>query len=184
MTVSRLKFVGLLFENLSGYTVVGEKNCAHRTTIQDREVRDRGLFPNSIFLSTVYRSSKKPTNAKRDTHKSSDNVLIILGVAENCVIANEEGFWNDVQCSAYYHAFCRKPADHKFCEVEYSLRDDCGYSGIQEFQCVDYGCCWNPSPDGTAGHWCFHIRAQHIYTVFQKSQLFANQIPCGSSGLV
>ena len=27
MTVSRLKFVGLLFENLSGYTVVGEKTA-------------------------------------------------------------------------------------------------------------------------------------------------------------
>jgi len=58
-----------------------------------------------------------------------DNGAELNGVAENCVIVNEQGFWNDVQCSENHHAFCRKPADHQFCAVEYDMRDDCGYPG-------------------------------------------------------
>jgi len=38
------------------------------------------------------------------------------------------------------------------CQVE--SKSDCGYVGIDEQQCVNRGCCWQPSQSGAP--WCFH----------------------------
>ena len=50
---------------------------------------------------------------------------------------------------------CKKPAEHSFCKVEPSARSDCGWSGMQEYECRDFGCCWSPVPNDGDGHWCF-----------------------------
>ena len=78
------------------------------------------------------------------------------GITEDCVVTNGQGFWNDVGCTNYNSYMCRKPAEHSFCKIEVGSRKDCGWEGIQEYECRDFGCCWTPVPDGKDGNWCYH----------------------------
>ena len=74
----------------------------------------------------------------------------------DCVILNTDGFWKTAHCSDKYFAFCRKPAHHKFCEIELDNRDNCGYDKIEEYQCINLGCCWD-SPNSHCFHeWIFY----------------------------
>merc|ERR1719284_2342917 len=78
------------------------------------------------------------------------------GGNENCVESSGNGFWNDKQCSHELPYFCRKPSEHSFCKIDFDKRHDCGYYGIDQTECIDIGCCWNPVPDDVPGPWCFH----------------------------
>jgi len=75
---------------------------------------------------------------------------------ENCAIADETGFWNDVACSDWNYGVCKKPATHEFCEIPGNQRQECGFPGIDSGTCVGYGCCWVPL-DGH--YWCFHPKS-------------------------
>ena len=75
---------------------------------------------------------------------------------ENCAVADETGFWNDVSCSDWNYGVCKKPATHEFCEIPGTDRQECGFPGIDAGTCVGYGCCWVPLD----GHfWCFHPKS-------------------------
>ena len=78
------------------------------------------------------------------------------GIPEECVITNGQGFWNDVPCENWNTALCRKVSEHSFCKLDYDKRDDCGWYGVEQEECISMGCCWNPTPEDVPGEWCFH----------------------------
>lgn len=42
------------------------------------------------------------------------------------------------------------------CNVDNSIKTDCGYVGIQESDCVNKGCCWYAVNDGGSTPWCYY----------------------------
>ena len=76
------------------------------------------------------------------------------GSKEDCATINAQGYWQDFNCDNWAYAFCRKPAEHSFCKLDPDMRDECGYPGISGGECINFGCCWNPTqPDSK---WCYH----------------------------
>ena len=68
-------------------------------------------------------------------------------------MTNGQGYWNDVSCTSYMSALCKRPAQHEYCDIAGPDRQECGFPGIQANECIGYGCCWTPL-DGH--YWCFH----------------------------
>jgi len=54
----------------------------------------------------------------------------------------------------HQHESITRNVTNPFCNAAGS-RQDCGYVGIDETECLSRACCWSPSSDGSP--WCFHI---------------------------
>ena len=51
------------------------------------------------------------------------------------------------------------------CDVSYEDKDDCGYYGITEGDCLMRGCCWKPT-DQPNDPPCFYSISEYKYTQF------------------
>jgi len=48
------------------------------------------------------------------------------------------------------------PAPTDKCEIDESLRGDCGFVGSNQQSCEADGCCWKPAGEGSNTPWCYH----------------------------
>ena len=58
----------------------------------------------------------------------------------------------------YYYVIIDLPDG--LCPVAPSERQECGWYGIKEEECLEKSCCWDPTvPDAK---WCFNQPGEHI----------------------
>ncbi|CAK8680715.1 unnamed protein product [Clavelina lepadiformis] len=76
---------------------------------------------------------------------------------EACVELYTNGGWNDAFCSTTKGFICKKHKTYSTCAYPIDQRDDCGYDGISEYECISRGCCWDEA--GSGPHPCFYSKA-------------------------
>jgi len=68
-----------------------------------------------------------------------------------------DGSWNDVPCYETRGFVCKRPKEYSVCKVAVNERDECGFAGITEDQCVESrGCCWDRTFAGGNITGCFY----------------------------
>ena len=67
----------------------------------------------------------------------------------------------------------------RVCAVADADKIDCGYLGINQSQCEDRDCCWQPLEEGSATPWCF----KNSDMMSESECNYEDKLDCGYPGI-